>query len=660
MSLVRKRLTFLSLIRLRYRSFRSYYELDDNVKLVFLSDDDEGGCSLFASYPTKVRIGEKQIKEGQVPLLESTRDRVVSLAGVNEQGNQNDDVQVIGGASASNLPPKKSREDHGTSGASVSTSGKYVAAFQSLLERSTLAVEFGVTTVATVPFVTSSVSLTPDHEGVVVLIFSNAADVEVCFIVMSLVLDPLIMTMAIATTVVADTVVAGVTSALVLGVGTEPVHASIFTDFASVGTVGPDIAGPSQPAGTELSADTFYVSQDMDSKTLCLVDQLAPPMLFSQLRGMDYDQLFSEFNVGVVRQTCLNAEVRMQTEHIHREKKKLEGRCSRRTDLLKEKDAEIVATVEVAEVARASELDGLRERNLAFEGKKNTLKGQIATLESTARSKDTELASLNAQVAKLNDDLSSLQLSFGELSAKAATLDYELFKGQIEAVQDEVKVLSYCVSELDPDLMGAIGRAIDKGMQNGLEAGIDHGRVERSLADVSAYDPSTEANYDVSIADIMSLLHLEGPAAETPKASQLQPSYEQLMLPIHRTKDNVVIGETSLSFSLDVVRAHVQRIRGDASSHCLSLSEAMVPLIEPLSAENLVGEASTSRVPAAAATTTTLSIPVTAIIFSSIPPISVADYEVLDAEPQAEVSHSAKFVFEKEELDTTPDHTSAS
>ncbi|GKG10474.1 hypothetical protein Tco_0341874, partial [Tanacetum coccineum] len=35
--------------------------------------------------PTKVCIGEKQIEEGQVPLLESTRGRVVPLAGVNEQ-----------------------------------------------------------------------------------------------------------------------------------------------------------------------------------------------------------------------------------------------------------------------------------------------------------------------------------------------------------------------------------------------------------------------------------------------------------------------------------------------------------------------------------------------------------------------------------------------
>ncbi|GKE98589.1 hypothetical protein Tco_0021940 [Tanacetum coccineum] len=164
----------------------------------------------------------------------------------------------------------------------------------------------------------------------------------------------------------------------------------------------------------------------------------------------------------------------------------------------------------------------------------------------------------------------------------------------------------------------AIGRAIDKGMQNGLEAGIDRGRLE--------------SQKDASIADIMSLLHLEGPATETPKASQLQPSYEQLMLPIHRTGDN--------------------RIRGDVASRSLSLSNAMVPLIEPLSAKNLVGDASTSDVPTTAALTTDLSI--TFAPTSSVPSILVLDYEVLDAEPQTEAPPSASVVFEKEELDTTP------
>nr|GEY75367.1 hypothetical protein [Tanacetum cinerariifolium] len=165
----------------------------------------------------------------------------------------------------------------------------------------------------------------------------------------------------------------------------------------------------------------------------------------------------------------------------------------------------------------------------------------------------------------------------------------------------------------------AIGRAIDKGMHDRLAVGIDHKKARRGRVNVAAYNPSTKANYvsairavnfpllaklesqrDASMVDIMGLICLEGPAAETLKADQLQPSPEQLMLPIHRLDDQVVIEETSLSFSLDVIHALVKRIRGYVASRRLSLSDVMVPLIEPLSAKNLVGEASTSMVPVTA------------------------------------------------------------
>ncbi|GKG35808.1 hypothetical protein Tco_0440962, partial [Tanacetum coccineum] len=62
---------------------------------------------------------------------------------------------------------------------------------------------------------------------------------------------------------------------------------------------------------------------------------------------------------------------------------------------------------------------------------------------------------------------------------------------------------------------------------------------------------------DASIADTMDLLYLEGTAAETPEANDLPPSPEQLMHLIHRLEDQVVIGKTSLSLSLDVVNALV-------------------------------------------------------------------------------------------------------
>ncbi|GJY40475.1 hypothetical protein Tco_0427745 [Tanacetum coccineum] len=281
----------------------------------------------------------------------------------------------------------------------------------------------------------------------------------------------------------------------------------------------------------------------LDEPGLCrgVIDHLSPLALFSQLRSMDYEQLFMEFNVGVARQTCLSSEVRLRLEH------ELRGRL-------------------------ASELEGLKERNAALEG-------QVAALESAAVTKDFELASSNTHIAKLTQDLSNLQLSCEELSIKASSLEFEkdklvdqvsklegtcselhdevlgykLFKKQIKAVQDvQVKVLSDRFTELDANLIGMAlhldeefyprflttiaGRRwiLNCGLRlmGWLVAGIDHGKARRGLIDVAAYDPFVEANYlstvsalrvinfpllaqleshkDANIADIMGLLHLEG------------------------------------------------------------------------------------------------------------------------------------------------------
>ncbi|GJT86916.1 hypothetical protein Tco_1068633 [Tanacetum coccineum] len=175
-------------------------------------------------------------------------------------------------------------------------------------------------------------------------------------------------------------------------------------------------------------------------------------------------------------------------------------------------------------------------------------------------------------------------------------------------------------------------------MQDGLKAGIDHGKAGRDLSVIEAYDPSAEAKYvdavnalrtvdfsllsvlkskkDACMADLMDSLRLEGPLAEIPRAKELQPSLEQLMLPIHRAEDDVVLGETSLSFSLQV---------------------------------SLIGEASTSAFPATAEPVTTLST-----TFASscvVPPLFVSDYQVSDAEPHDE--DPPVITFEEEELDMT-------
>ncbi|GKF64403.1 hypothetical protein Tco_0187851, partial [Tanacetum coccineum] len=119
-------------------------------------------------------------------------------------------------------------------------------------------------------------------------------------------------------------------------------------------------------------------------------DRLAPPNLFAQLRAIDYDQLYSEFNVGSARQVCLGAEVRMWAEHTLEKKGELEDKCAEQVALLSERDAEIVhlksllslketeaaeairlrgqlTTVEAVDVAKVSELKYLKEKKFAFE-----------------------------------------------------------------------------------------------------------------------------------------------------------------------------------------------------------------------------------------------------------------------------------------------------
>ncbi|GJT84496.1 hypothetical protein Tco_1066213 [Tanacetum coccineum] len=148
--------------------------------------------------PTKVRIGEREVREREVPLLELTRGRVVPLPCVNDQGGAN--VQGVGrdvvneesgdAALADQIEESdRAAQDEGVNvvvdeeiEATVvdkpkrirkkrkaadrcQVGGKSLAAIQELFDRSTLAVEVEVTAATTFPFVTSSVTPTPERKG---------------------------------------------------------------------------------------------------------------------------------------------------------------------------------------------------------------------------------------------------------------------------------------------------------------------------------------------------------------------------------------------------------------------------------------------------------------------------------------------------------------
>ncbi|GJV14569.1 hypothetical protein Tco_1359892 [Tanacetum coccineum] len=658
------------------------YTLDEDTYPTFLHDDGtEMGLLAFIHVvdPTKVKVGERERANEEARLLDSTVRRVVSLLPIapnradseleasmekffDESGgaDQRDSVasggqeikaeivmgvrfvdednvlvekpkrprkkrQAATDVSGFSHPPKKLRSDHGTSSGAVSA-GKSPTVLKQLLASSILNVESGVEAVATLPFVTSSVSATPEHESGIptdsitglnlrtigaskrFVISSdsshhsstNVPGAEGDSLIRSAVVPPVMIEEVITTHV------ASIHSATAPESGTKvitPVHASMFHDSESTGTEVDyeslyEVFVPHWNIPNDSLVDNLNASREF-------IDHLAPPVLFAQIRDMDYEELFTD------------------------ERRRLESECEKQVGLLRSRDKEIKnlkAQLLLKEVEVA-------EKNMALEDEKKSLSGKVVELQSMISIKDRKLKDVDATITSLKSQNDGLADQVRVLETTCSGLrerlsGYENLTERLEEFQNaELKVVNERVEKLDADLAEmaslevAISRSIEKGIHDGLAVGIDHGRAWRSLADIIAYNPSVEVDFnsalqelfevdfrllanlkshkDASIEDVMNLLRLESPLADAPGMDSLQHDIEQLKVPIH---------STSIS------------------------------------------------VPDATGTTTALST--TFASASSIPPISVEDYEIIHADGQENSlgnvqGNAATVEFKKEDLDTT-------
>ncbi|GJV45231.1 hypothetical protein Tco_1429767 [Tanacetum coccineum] len=396
--------------------------------------------------------------------------------------------------------------------------------------------------------------------------------------------------------------------------------------------VNPNLAGPSQLEESERSDDSFYelatldpseakrwyvprwnITNDslLDDGFSCrtLVDRVAPPALFSALRSMDCDQLYTEFNVGAAWQICLGSEVRSRAEHELELKEKINAKYAARGKLLEKKDSEILRLKsQLAEKeAKTVEVVHLRNQVTSLSGEKSALTAVVSALKITITRKDHDISFLDSRATHLESALNDAQVACIEAETKITSLASER-----DRLASEVSSLQY------QGILGyALGRAVDFGMQKGLEAGYEHGVAGRSLPVVDAYNPEVaNADYvnavkaledahfllvdllkykkDAGMDEVLDCFLLDGPLAELPKAASLQPCIEQLSIPIHHAGDKTAVGETSLSFALLNVRARAE----GPKKHAAALRQLMMEIVfAPLSSQTWVGEASISAAP---------------------------------------------------------------
>ncbi|GJU92160.1 hypothetical protein Tco_1304583 [Tanacetum coccineum] len=631
-------------------------------------------------------------------------------------------------------PPKRLRADYGTTGGSA-TGGKSPSVLNRLLQDSRLTVEQGVPALPTLPFITSSVTASPLEEGgdrtdsvtgpslrtigpsarFVVLSDSShhsgakSADPEVDSLARS---AAPVMTEATTVAIPAD-----------VSKDKSAPHPSVFGSSSSsektdrtlslfTGRSGSGFDAGSIRAEEAVGAgsEEIYVPEwtvtkgfELNDGRLCanMIDHFTPPAFFKTVRGMEHEQLFTEFNVSAARNLSLSSEVRMRAEYNILEKRKWRSLAEEKDSLLGAKDKEIedlksqllkakeesvevaqlraqVSGLEATENSLRGEVASTKEHNVLLEQECDSLKLKVTSLESTIAEKDHELSDLGASSSSLKSQNQSLVNQVHELEISSTDLreKLEMYEGslkQLEEFQDNLmRPLKTRLAEIDADftrccmrfqesfhphllnvvagrrwllthgmklllvkclnsteymeaLGHAFGCAIEKGMQEGLAAGIEHGQAGRYLTDLEAYIPSAEADFNSAIRDLRDLNFPLLQELSNKKDASTWDIMDLLRLDdaVAETLDRVVIGSQALSVALDICLGRVEKMERNLVERLPFLKDVFVSIDDPLSVEALIEPP--VEVPATNVLSTVVIVP------HSGPSVSVEDYDNPDS-----------------------------
>ncbi|GJW03962.1 hypothetical protein Tco_1562818 [Tanacetum coccineum] len=142
---------------------------------------------------------------------------------------------------------------------------------------------------------------------------------------------------------------------------------------------------------------------------------------------MYYGQLYTEFNVGAARQVCLGAEVRSRAKHELELKESLRVKYDARSQLLEQKDLEILKLKsKLAEKeAEAAEVIRLRNQVSSLSEEKSALTAEVSALRIIVTKKDHDISLLNSRATSLKSTLDDAKVTCAEAGHKITSLAFE-------------------------------------------------------------------------------------------------------------------------------------------------------------------------------------------------------------------------------------------
>ncbi|GKE22729.1 hypothetical protein Tco_1434241, partial [Tanacetum coccineum] len=360
-------------------------------------------------------------------------------------------------------------------------------------------------------------------------------------------------------------------SAWIADVPVYTVAATVTSARENVGvTPTSDVAGSSHLETSEGSDDSFYKLPVLNSA--------------KAKRCMDYEQLYTEFNVGAARQICLESELRSHAKHELKLKEKLKGKYDAREKAKRAERAETaekdidISLLDSRATYLKSALDDSKVACAEAESlitsltsKRDRLTSEVSTLHTAFQDfKEKAKAQQEEQAQVLYNRVAELEAHLMDVSGR---LEGEFYHAYLTTLAGrrwflthgiQLAVLKCLKSPKYQGILGhAMGRAMDFGMQEGLEAGYEHGVAGTPLSAVEAYNPeAAKTNYlgavraledvdfplvnllkskkDAGMDVVLDCFSIDGPLADLPEAAPLQPCLEQLSVPIHHSDNKAI------------------------------------------------------------------------------------------------------------------------
>ncbi|GJY41834.1 hypothetical protein Tco_0429104 [Tanacetum coccineum] len=218
----------------------------------------------------------------------------------------------------------------------------------------------------------------------------------------------------------------------------------------------------------------------LDSPEGCqdVVDHIAPPGYFSELRHLPNDEFLSRYNINLARQVAMGSQLRLRFEQ--------------EAKLLKKS---------VAQVTRREQRIATREKHI---------KDFEAQLEAEINMKKAMKAK-NSEVTKELDDLrmrfSGLEVGNAQLSQQVSVLQAQVMgeKRIMAAFEDFKKHEDERSTELRQAFSNVVSAGIAKGMSEGLKYSVEHGKAGLELTAMEAYDPEADNKYVAALHDLKDL-----------------------------------------------------------------------------------------------------------------------------------------------------------